>query len=108
MQSSNQNFALRLEGNLTLRAITTHQETLQAALTSNNALELDLDEDVQADLSFIQLIESARIYAGTAGRKLVLSKPATGSLLDVLDRAGFLEDMSADDRLFWLHQGVAQ
>ncbi len=91
-----------------LRTISTHQDAVQTALSSHGALALDIANDASADLSFIQLIESARIFAGTTGRQFVLSKPASGSLLQLLDRAGFLEDMSADDRRFWLHEGVTQ
>jgi hypothetical protein len=63
---------------------------------------------VQVDISFIQMIEAARIHAGTAGKSIALAQPATGALLETLRRGGFLEGMSADDAKFWLHQGVNQ
>ncbi|WP_367318032.1 STAS domain-containing protein [Rhizobium sp. SSA_523] len=97
---------LQLDGNLTLRSISAHQERLLSALSQHGLVELDLAGDAQFDLSFLQLLESARIYAGTAGRVVRLSRAADGSLLDLLDRAGFLSAMTAQDRHFWLHEGV--
>ena len=74
----------------------------------NKSVKIALADDCQADISFIQLVEAARIYAGTAGKDLTLAQPAEGSVLDVLKRSGFLEGMSAEDAKFWLHQGGVQ
>jgi hypothetical protein len=54
------------------------------------------------------MVEAARVYAGTAGKRIALSQPASGPLLETLRRSGFLEGMSADDAKFWLHQGDIQ
>ena len=99
---------LRLPENLTVRAIVPVREDMLKFIDAHEAATLALADDVQVDISFIQLIEAARIYAGTAGRQVALSQPATGALLDVLRRSGFLEDMSAEDAKFWLHQGENQ
>lgn len=91
---------------LTVRFIGSHQDALLGALVGHAAVELSLSPDAACDLSFLQLLEAARIYAGTAGRDLRLSRPADGSLLDLLQRSGFLSAMTAEDRRFWLHEGV--
>jgi arginine utilization protein RocB len=99
---------LHLTQSLTVRAITgAHQEMLEFIKTKSS-MTIELPEDCQVDLSFVQLVEAARVYAGTAGKHIALAKPAQGQLLDVLTRGGFLEGMSADDMKFWLHEGGIQ
>jgi MFS superfamily sulfate permease-like transporter len=103
-----QSTSIKLDGHLTLRAASTHHAALLGALTSHKSVIIDFDDDVQIDLSFLQLIESARIYADTAGRTISIAKPASGQLHDLLDRSGFLQTMSPKDARFWLHQGDNQ
>jgi len=99
---------LRLPQNLTVRAITIVQQEMLQFLDKTTSATIDLDDDCQVDISFIQLMEAARIYADTAGKRIALARPASGSTLDVLKRSGFLEGMSAEDMKFWLHQGGIQ
>lgn len=94
--------------NLTVRAITVSHTELLKFIDANDTAMIKLADDAQIDISFIQMIEAARIYAGVAGKRVVLAEPASGPLLDVLRRSGFLEDMSAEDAKFWLHQGDIQ
>jgi hypothetical protein len=98
----------RLPPNLTVRAINAVQQEMLQFIAEKSAMTLQLDGDYQVDISFIQLVEAARIYAGSVGKPIALSAPASGSLLDTLERAGFLEGMNADDAKFWLHEGVIQ
>ncbi|WP_137135018.1 STAS domain-containing protein [Rhizobium sp. FKY42] len=91
---------------LTLRTISKHHDELLLALIAKSAVALDISDDEPADLSFVQLIESARIFASTSGKKLTLLRPATGNLRDVLERGGFLHNISPEDASFWLHDGV--
>jgi len=99
---------LRLPQNLTVRAITVVQQEMLQFFANTASATIDIDDDCQVDISFIQLMEAARIYAGTAGKHIALSRPASGPTLDVLKRSGFLEGMSAEDLQFWLHQGGIQ
>jgi hypothetical protein len=109
MHTSSHNAAgLTMPANLTVRAITTTREELLKFIDRNGAATIELADNSQIDISFIQMIEAARIYAETAGKRVALAQPATGPLLDVLRRAGFLEGMSAEDAKFWLHQGDIQ
>jgi hypothetical protein len=99
---------LSLPANLTLRTITdVHQDLLQFMETHQNTV-IGFAENSQFDISLVQLLEAARIYAGTGGKSVALAEPAGGALLDVLRRSGFLEGMSAADAQFWLHQGEIQ
>jgi hypothetical protein len=99
---------LSLPANLTVRAITDVREDMLKFIDAHETATIALAEDVQIDISFLQMIEAARIYAGTAGKRIELSQPASGPLLETLRRSGFLEGMSADDAKFWLHQGNIQ
>lgn len=78
------------------------------ALSGTKPVVIDLGCEPEVDLSFIQLVESARLYAAAHGKALTLAQPASGSLLDVLERAGFIETASHEDALFWLHKGSVQ
>ena len=99
---------LCLSQNLTVRAITAVQQEMLQFIDKNKSITIELSDDCQIDISFVQLMESARIYAGTAGKPFALARPASGSTLDILQRSGFLEGLSAEDEKFWLHQGGIQ
>ncbi|AYD03211.1 STAS domain-containing protein [Neorhizobium sp. NCHU2750] len=99
---------LSLPTNLTVRAIVAVREDMLKFIDKHDAGTIELAADVQVDISFLQVVEAARVYAGTAGKSIALSQPASGALLETLRRSGFLEDMSAEDTKFWLHQGDIQ
>jgi hypothetical protein len=94
---------LTLPSSLFIRGITSVHESLLAALKDNKAITLDIPDDAQADLSFIQLIEASRLYARTEGKYITLTKPASPGVLKTLRRGGFLTTMDEASRLFWLH-----
>ncbi|CDN56454.1 Hypothetical protein RG1141_CH41400 [Neorhizobium galegae bv. officinalis bv. officinalis str. HAMBI 1141] len=94
--------------NLTVRTIATVQREILQFLDKTASATIELDDDCQVDISFIQLMEAARIYAVAAGKQIALARPASGPTLDVLKRSGFLDGMSAEDLKFWLHQGGIQ
>lgn len=97
-----------LPHNLTLRTVTaTHQELMEFMKTGNRMV-LEFSPDSQIDVSLLQLLEAARVFAATGGKTVELAEPATGTLLDTLRRSGFLEGMSDEDAKFWLHQGEIQ
>ena len=97
-----------LPNNLTVRTITAVQQEMLEFLKSNTSATIEFTEDTQVDLSLVQLLEAARVYAGTTGKNIKLARPAQGPVLDILKRSGFLEGMAADDMKFWLHEGGIQ
>jgi hypothetical protein len=99
---------LVLAANQTVRSIASSCGDMLQFIDANESAVIELAEDIEVDISFIQMIEAARIYADTAGKGLALAQPATGALLEALRRSGFLEGMSAQDTKFWLHQGDIQ
>ena len=94
-------------GDVTVSNITQAHDELGAALRQDGPVVADLSAVTEIDLTFIQLIESARRKAVETGRNLTLRHPASGAVLEVLLRGGFLHDATSDRARFWL-QGAAQ
>lgn len=93
---------------ITIRAIQDVWRDLLGRFEATDALTLIIDDDSFVDLSFVQLIASARLYAQDRGKTISLARPATGGLRRVLDRAGFLTNAPPDAVRFWLHEEQAQ
>lgn len=94
---------LVLPSMLSIRQISGAHELLLTQLEKEDAVLLDIAEDAETDLSFIQLIEASRLYAKTHGKTVSLKRPASENLLETLRRSGFLSRMDKDSRQFWLH-----
>lgn len=73
---------------------------------NRDTIIINIPEGAEADLSFVQLIESSRRQAKAKGKTFKLSSPASGSVLKVLERAGFIESFDQEDEKFWLHKEV--
>ena len=91
---------------LAIKNISEISKNIQQHILNNSAVVIYIPADAEADLSFVQLIEAARMDARAAGKSLRLAAPATGSVLKVLQRGGFIDEPSADAAQFWLHQEV--
>lgn len=89
---------------INIRNIDEVTQKILPEITSNKEIELNLDNCGDIDLSALQLVESIRVYAASAGKQVRLSGPADAVVASVLARAGFTEAMSREDRLFWLHR----
>lgn len=66
-----------------------------------DGLEIDLSAVTDIDLTFVQLLEAARRTATETGAPLRLSAPASGFVLETLQRGGFLSDPPDARSLFW-------
>jgi len=73
---------------------------LLLGLQRSRAVELHVDSAADIDLTFVQLVESARRYAAAEGKTVALSASAEAGLREVLQRGGFVT--TAADRAFWL------
>ena len=91
-----------IAGSADVRTITEFHQKLLQALQQNSAVRVKLDTAADVDLTFVQLVESARRFATAAGKDLALSAPAAAGVREILQRGGFLA--AAADRMFWLHQ----
>jgi hypothetical protein len=96
--------SLTLPTTLTIKTITSVQELISDFLNNNPAAILDIDEAAQVDLSFVQLVTAARKQAEDKAGRVLLARPASGDLYDVLKRGGFLDEMTSEAAHFWLHQ----
>jgi anti-anti-sigma regulatory factor len=93
---------VRFSGSLNVSNISDAHDILLEALEQNDSLAIDIDGLEEADLTFVQLIESARRSAAEAECSIVLRQPAQGAVLQVLQRGGFLDPEDRDRANFWL------
>jgi anti-anti-sigma regulatory factor len=77
------------------------EEAFAGALGGGASMVVDLSQVVDADITLIQLMESARRTAAQSGVAIRLSEPAQGPLLEMLERGGFLTDPPDEHTLFW-------
>jgi len=91
---------LEFVGELTIKTIAGAHERLVEAFGASSAVRAQVAENAVIDLTFVQLIESARRTARETGAAFALATPAAGQLRETLERGGFLA--SADDQEFWL------
>ncbi|GAN79085.1 STAS domain-containing protein [Acidocella aminolytica] len=93
---------LKLSGVIDIRSIGDSFEKVKNAVGGGASVEIDLTDITDIDLTFVQLIESARRSAALSGTTIRLSEPAGGVVLETLNRGGFLNDPSDERTLFWL------
>jgi len=101
------NAILSLPESLAIKNILEIKDMISDFVNKNGKAILDIPASAQVDLSFVQLVVSARGSGGDGGDgcdRVVLARPATGALYDVLERGGFLDGMTPDAAHFWLHQ----
>jgi hypothetical protein len=95
-------------GEVTISNIGAARDDLDVALREDGPVIVDIVSVDETDLTFIQLIESARRKAAGTGRECRVRHPAGGAVLEVLRRGGFLDDDETSERAkFWL-QGTAE
>ena len=97
--------AFKIPASVTLRSSAEVRDALLAQLRPGQSLTLDCDALVEADLSFVQLVLALRKSADRLGMRVSLKEPASGALLQLLARSGFLTAPAGDsehDDLFWL------
>jgi ABC-type transporter Mla MlaB component len=97
---------LAFSGPATIRQVTDAWTRLRTAVAAGGDVALDLSQVSAADLSFVQLIESARLSAERLSGSVTLAQPAAGALRDVLERGGFLDGACAARTQFWTHAGA--
>jgi hypothetical protein len=98
---SSGNVELDIPPPLTIRQARPLRQLILDALQDGSSLTLRLPEPSAADLSFVQLVESARIYAARTGLSLTLAAPADAGLLKLVEDAG----LPAASLSFWQGQG---
>ncbi len=110
MSDSNDANRLMLVGELTVKNIDQIRTRLLQAIRRNQAVSIDCTLASEIDLSFMQLVLSARKSANAAGKTVVLSRPAYGMLHERLLQAGLLglADMPPTaDQAFWRNEELS-
>ncbi len=92
--------------NATISNIAVTYEIIASTIAHNEDVTIDVSSLSEVDLTFVQLIESARRAAAERGRTIRLRTPAQGALLQVLQRGGFLDPEDQERSDFWL-QGTS-
>jgi ABC-type transporter Mla MlaB component len=95
---------VKLSGVIDIRSIDNSFMKIKQAAGDGASVEIDCADIVDIDLTFLQLIESARRSAAETGAKIRLSRPADGIILETLQRGGFLNDPADERSRFWLGQ----
>ncbi|MDC9811709.1 STAS domain-containing protein [Rhizobium binxianense] len=98
--------SIKLSDLLSIRCVSELYSKITDEFHGRDVIIIEIPESSEADLSFIQLIESARRQAKAKGKTFKLSSPASGAVLKVLERAGFIESFDKEDENFWLHKKV--
>jgi hypothetical protein len=99
---------IRMHPNLCVSDIRTSYSILIEAMDGSTDIQLAIPTDAVADLSFLQIIEAARLRANEQGKSLSLLEPASGELRRALDRSGLMTTATIADRSFWLHEETTQ
>jgi hypothetical protein len=99
---------IRMHPNLCVADIQSSYSTILEAIEEFSSIQLGIPANAAVDLSFLQLIEAARLKATEQGKTLSLLEPASGELKRALDRSGLLTAATIADRSFWLHEETAQ
>lgn len=86
-----------LSGEQSVGTIAAAHASLLTAFNQTNAVVLDTSKVDDADLTLVQLIESARHSAASMGKTFCLTTPLPAALTAQLERAGFLAAPSS----FW-------
>ena len=100
-------FTIRFSDNVTISNIYDAHVLMSSALHSDSAVEIDISDISEADLTFVQLIESARRSMMERGRSIRLLHAADGAVAQVLRRGGFLDPADSERMDFWL-QGTSK
>ena len=99
---------VQFTGEITVRTIVAAREKLAESLRQSVSVLLNIGSVASVDLTFVQLIESARLSAARDGKTLGLTSAATGPVLEALQRGGFLGARAAEQSGFWLEPSGAQ
>jgi hypothetical protein len=92
---------IEVPSSVTVRSVAEFGSRLCSLLEANDEIVLDLAALSDMDLSFVQLVQSARSYGAHEGKAIRLARPADGAVAALLQRAGFLTDPAPADMDFW-------
>lgn len=95
-----------LSTTMTVRGAAEFRSELVQAFASHSEVILNLAAVEDVDLSFVQTLYAARDHAEHNEKVLRLAAPASGAVLALLDRGGFVLEAGPADVDFWFHGEV--
>ncbi len=98
---------LKFSGVIDVRSIHKPFQAIKKAAASGRDIQIDLAAVTEIDITFVQLVESARRSAAQAGTGISLAQPASGPVLETLQRGGFLSEPPDARTQFWTGQAAA-
>lgn len=93
---------------VTVRSARQFANSLSDQFEAESNIDLDLSDLTEVDLAFVEILYAARMQWKRAGRELRLARPAEGALVALLERSGFLTDLTPQDLEFWFHGELPQ
>jgi anti-anti-sigma regulatory factor len=96
---------VELSGALTIQRAAEIRDSLAAALSEGRDILVDCRAADETDLSFVQMLLSARRSAQAAGIDFQLASPLPQALATTLDRGGF-SGVGDEDKGFWSGRSV--
>ena len=90
---------VRIADEASVRTIAKIHAQILAEYQKSDVVRIDVTAITDADLTFVQLVEAARRSATADGKRIALTAPAGGVLLDTLQRGGFLSEPNS--AAFW-------
>ncbi|HVJ44039.1 MAG TPA: STAS domain-containing protein [Dongiaceae bacterium] len=105
MAQASSGSVLDLPASVTLRSAADFRGQMLSHLRPGQSLVIKCDALAEADLSLLQLVVACRKSAAQLGMNVSLDRPASGALLQLLMRSGFLSGAADDpdnDDLFWI------
>ncbi|MBU3078048.1 STAS domain-containing protein [Sphingomonas quercus] len=99
---------LDVPSSVTVRSVAEFGQQLATAIEGRSDVALNVDALQELDLSFVQIVLSARTHVEREGGVLRLARPANPAVAALLRRAGFLAAPDPADIEFWFHGELPQ
>ena len=99
---------IAVPNSITVRSAHVFKQAIIAGYEAEQDADLDLSALSEVDLAFVEIVYAARDQWARAGRDLRLTQPAGGAVAALLERAGFLTDLTPSDIEFWFHGELPQ
>ncbi len=96
--------SVSLDGELDIQTIVRAHAVMLEAFQTQDAVVLDITGVTSVDLTFIQLIEAARVTAVQTGKTFKLTAAAPEPVVEALQRSCLLTTPSDERTAFWLPQ----
>ncbi|MGO9133300.1 MAG: lipid asymmetry maintenance protein MlaB [Methylovirgula sp.] len=88
MPSMDQNTTIVCRGSLTISRASFFLRAIASAISRHSAVMIDCTDAADVDVTFLQILISARRTAEAQGKRIELTAPSDGVLVTALERLG--------------------